>query len=142
MIFLDTSVWVAAFSQNHPHSAASRPLLQTLSPDSSACAMHSLAEVYSALTRLPGNSRAHPREAMEYIASMTRHTTVIVVETNDYLETIDAIGRRGIGGAVVYDALLLACARKARAERIYTWNVRRFRMVAPDLAERIAAPGE
>jgi hypothetical protein len=26
------------------------------------------------------------------------------------------------------------------AERIYTWNVRHFQRVAPDLAERIVAP--
>jgi predicted nucleic acid-binding protein len=41
---------------------------------------------------------------------------------------------------MIYDALLLACARKAAAERIYTWNERHFKLVAPDLAERIVAP--
>jgi predicted nucleic acid-binding protein len=46
----------------------------------------------------------------------------------------------GLAGGIVFDALLLACARKVDAERIYTWNVRHFRMVAPDLAERIVTP--
>jgi predicted nucleic acid-binding protein len=54
----------------------------------------------------------------------------------------DGISRRGISGAGIHDSLTLACARKARAERIYTWNLRHFRAVAPDLAERIVAPGE
>jgi predicted nucleic acid-binding protein len=43
---------------------------------------------------------------------------------------------------MIYDALLLACARKANADRIYTWNLRHFRALAPDLAERIVAPGQ
>jgi predicted nucleic acid-binding protein len=41
---------------------------------------------------------------------------------------------------MIFDALLLACARKSHAERIYTWNEKHFRMVAPDLADRITNP--
>jgi predicted nucleic acid-binding protein len=52
------------------------------------------------------------------------------------------MSRRGMSGAVIYDALILACARKVRAERIYTWNLRHFRAVAPDLAAKIVTPAE
>jgi predicted nucleic acid-binding protein len=72
---------------------------------------------------------------------MRQHTAVISLDSDEYLEAIDAMSRRGLSGAVVYDALILACARKARAERIYTWNLRHFRMVAPDLAAKIVTPG-
>jgi hypothetical protein len=34
----------------------------------------------------------------------------------------------------------MACARKVNAEHIYTWNEKHFRMVAPDLADRIVTP--
>jgi predicted nucleic acid-binding protein len=47
---------------------------------------------------------------------------------------------RRLTGGIIYDCLLLACARKAQAERICTWNVRHFRSIAPDLAERIVTP--
>jgi predicted nucleic acid-binding protein len=141
MIFLDSSVWVASFSDRHPHHEESRPLLAGLRRSGSACAVHSLAEVYASLTRLPGESRAHPREAMRYLESMQQHTTVISLDGREYFETIDAMSRRGMTGAVVYDALLLACARKVGAERIYTWNLRHFRAIAPDLAEKIVTPG-
>ena len=40
----------------------------------------------------------------------------------------------------MYDALLLECARATDAERIYTFNLGDFRRLAPDLAERMAAP--
>lgn len=141
MIFLDTSVWVASFAGWHPQHMASRSLLAT-EQEELACAAHSLAEVYATLTRLPGELRAHPRAAMQVLEKIQQRVTVISLDAHEYFKAIDAIGRRGIGGAVVYDALLLACARKVNAERIYTWNVRHFRMVAPDLAERIVEPGK
>jgi predicted nucleic acid-binding protein len=142
VIFLDTSVWVASFSDRHPHHEASRPLLARLRRNNSACAAHSLAEVYASLTRLPGESRAHPRTAVQFLESMQQHTKVIALDSDEYFEAIDGMSRRGLSGAVIYDALILACARKARAERIYTWNLRHFRMVAPDLAAKIVTPGE
>jgi predicted nucleic acid-binding protein len=43
-------------------------------------------------------------------------------------------------GGIIYDALLAACAHKVNAERIYTWNVRHFKLVAPDLEARIMTP--
>jgi predicted nucleic acid-binding protein len=142
MIFVDSSVWVASFSDRHPHHEVSRPLLAGLRRSRAGCAVHSLAEVYATLTRLPGESRAHPRAAMQFIESMQQHTTMITLDAGEYFETIDAMSRRGMSGAVIYDALILACARKVRAERIYTWNLRHFRAVAPDLAAKIVTPAE
>jgi predicted nucleic acid-binding protein len=142
VIFLDTSVWVASFSDWHPQHKPSRFLLSDIQRKDLACAAHSLAEVYATLTRLPGELRAHPRSAMQVVERIQQRATVISLDAREYLEAIDAIGRRGIGGAVVYDALLVACVRKASAERIYTWKLPHFRMIAPDLAGRIVAPGE
>jgi predicted nucleic acid-binding protein len=142
VIFLDTSVWVAGFSDWHPHHNASRLLLAGSGVQNLACAAHSLAEVYATLTRLPGELRAHPRAAMQFLETIQRRAAVISLDAREYVETIDAISNRGMGGAVVYDALLLACARKSGAERIYTWNLRHFRAIAPDLAQRIRTPGE
>ena len=43
-------------------------------------------------------------------------------------------------GPIIYDALILACARKIKAAVIYTQNVRHFRQAAPDLAHIIREP--
>jgi predicted nucleic acid-binding protein len=40
----------------------------------------------------------------------------------------------------IYDALLAACAMKAKAETIYTDNERHFRMFGPDVASRVKKP--
>jgi hypothetical protein len=53
---------------------------------------------------------------------------------------MDACVGRGLGGGKVYDALLIECARISRADRIYTFNLRDFRRLAPDLTDRISAP--
>jgi hypothetical protein len=44
-----------------------------------------------------------------------------------------------IGGRI-YDALHLRRARQAACDRVYTFNVRHFQQLAPDLAGRIGAP--
>jgi predicted nucleic acid-binding protein len=64
----------------------------------------------------------------------------VALTADEVHETAGRVSRLGLAGGVIYDALLLACARKVDAERIYTWNVRHFQMVAPDLAGRIVTP--
>jgi predicted nucleic acid-binding protein len=55
-------------------------------------------------------------------------------------QTVHRTAALKLSGGIIYDALLMSCARKADAERIYTWNERHFRLVAPDLADRIVTP--
>lgn len=43
-------------------------------------------------------------------------------------------------GGGVYDALIVACARKVEATAIYTYDVSDFRHAAPDLAHIILTP--
>lgn len=40
----------------------------------------------------------------------------------------------------IYDALLLRCAAKIKAEAIYTWNVKHFKAFDPKLAHKIRTP--
>ena len=65
---------------------------------------------------------------------------VVPLAAQDYVEAATSVAMQGLGGAMIYDALLLQCARKVNAEVIYTWNVRHFQRLAPDLAERIRTP--
>jgi predicted nucleic acid-binding protein len=143
-IFFDTTVLVAAFEQSHPHYARARPtvLRVAASQDRGFISLHSIAEVFAALTRLPVQPRIHPVEATRIITeNILPHFEVVSLGEPDYLEALRTMGGGGWTGAKIYDALLLHCAERCPVERIYTFNLEDFRQLAPaGLQERICAP--
>jgi predicted nucleic acid-binding protein len=81
-----------------------------------------------------------PSDAARLVAYTGKRFSVISLTPTEYMATIQSLARFGHSGGMIYDALLLACARKAKANKIFTLNQRHFRMVAPDLATRIFEP--
>ena len=140
MIFLDTSVLIAVAQVGHPHHEPSRDLWNYCSSADAAIGAHTLAEVYNILTSMPPGLRVSPRNAVIAIETFLKRASAIVLSAEEYLETLRTTAISGHAGGVIYDALLLACARKIKANRIYTWNVRHFQMAAPDLKDRIVTP--
>lgn len=138
--FFDTSVLIAAFVGTDPRHTASFNALECAEKDQSACAAHTLAEVYSVLTRLPLKPPISARRAADYIAVIGERLTIIPLATSEYSATIEAMAKRGIAGGRIYDALLLRGAEMCDPNVIYTWNVKHFQAIAPDLADRIRTP--
>ena len=138
--FLDTSVLIAASDAADPRHPGSRSLLAAATPSTAACAAHTLAEVYAVLSRIPGGKKVRPEFAGLLVEQIAARMTVVPLGSDEYSATLRETARMGLSGGIVFDALLLACARKIEAERIYTWNVRHFRLIAPDLADRIVTP--
>ena len=103
--------------------------------------VHSIAEMYAALTRLPVQPRIHPSEAARIITdNVLAHFETVPIGKKDYTEALKAVEGGGWSGAKIYDALLIGCAARCEAERIYTFNLADFRDLAPALEERICAP--
>jgi predicted nucleic acid-binding protein len=140
-VFFDTSVLIAASDAADPRHARSLALLAAATPATAACGAHTLAEVYAVvLSRIPGGKKVRPEHASLLIDQIVAKMTVVPLSAEDYAGTLREAARMGLSGGIVFDALLLACARKVDAGQIYTWNERHFRMVAPDLADRIVTP--
>jgi predicted nucleic acid-binding protein len=142
-VFFDTSVLVAASLTSHPHHVQAHAALRRVATktDKGFIGAHSLAEIYAILTRLPLEPRIHPLEAVRIIAeNILPHFEVIPLLPEDYAAIIAQMGEGGRTGEKIYDALLLSCAAKCPAERIYTFNVVEFRKLAPTLQDRICAP--
>ena len=142
-VFCDTSVLVAASVRQHPHFPRAHPVLAAIAKkrDEGFISAHSLAETYSALTMLPVQPRLLPADAARIVeANLKAHFKLVTVTAPMYARAIDACVRLGLLGGHVYDALLLECARQTRVGRIYTFDLQDFRRLAPDLADRIAAP--
>jgi predicted nucleic acid-binding protein len=104
--------------------------------------VHSIAEVYAALTRLPVQPRIHSVEAVRIITdNILPHFETVPVGKKDYVEALRVVGNGGWSGAKIYDALLLGCAARCGADRIYTFNLADFRLLAPaELQEKVCTP--
>lgn len=142
-VFFDTSVLVAASEESHPHYAQAWPALRRVTDrkHQGFMSVHSIAELYAALTRLPVQPRIHPAEAARIITdNILPHLEMVPIGKKDYTEALKVVGEGGWSGAKIYDALLIGCAARCGAARIYTFNLRDFRQLAPDLEEKICAP--
>ena len=140
MIFLDTSVLVPACQTRHEHHDLSHKLLSRQTPATAACAGHSLAEMFSVLTRMPAPFRMTADEALFFVEEMKQRLSVWVIGPHDYFTTIRSCVEQKQSGGLIFDALLIACARKGGAQHIATWDVKHFRTLAPDMADRIIQP--
>lgn len=99
--------------------------------------VHSIAEVYAALARLPVQPRIHPLEALRILSdNIMPHFVIIPISKKDYLEALNTVGNGGWSGGKIYDALLLCCAAKNPVERLYTFNITDFKQLAPPGLQR------
>jgi predicted nucleic acid-binding protein len=138
--FFDTSVLIAAFWGGHVHHQSSVSRLGAANKKHSACGSHSLAEVYAVMTALPVKPAIPPEQALLFVEEVRDRLTLVSLDGEEYFTAIQKSAERGFASGRVYDALLLACAAKVRAQSIYTWNVKHFQALAPELAARIHTP--
>lgn len=120
------------------HEACARVLDEA---DDGYASVHSLAECYATLTGGRLGIRLPPSDAAGLVRTNVHdRLSLVSLKTTEYLQLLDAAGPAGARGGALYDFLLLACARKARAAKIYTLNRRHFIALAPDLAQTIVSP--
>lgn len=138
--FYDTSVLVASFLESHLHHEPSLDRFTAADRKRSFCSVHSLAELYSTLTKLPVKPRIAPEQALLFISDVRARLTLVALTAEDYFDTLGSAAELGISGGRIYDALLLRCAKKSGAQVIYTWNLGHFQQLAPELAQKIRTP--
>lgn len=138
--FLDTSVLVPAFYDNHVHHGASFALLAGLDPRSGYCGAHTLVEVFATLTRMPGTHRVSGEQAMLFIQDVLDRLTAITLTSNEHADCLARSSNSGIFGGAIYDAMLACCAVKAGTDAIYTWNLRHYALCGPAVTERLRTP--
>lgn len=131
---------IAAFWGDHPRHQASLEIFAGADQMTGFCGAHSLAEVYAVMTSLPVRPSLPPDQVILFVEQIPARLGVIALDNGEYVSTIRELAGRGVSGGRIYDGLLLACARKSKAETIYTWNTRHFERLAPDLATRVRTP--
>jgi len=138
--FFDSSVLVPALLPDHVHHARSFAAFAAASRKNAGCAAHSLAEVYSTLTRYPGKQRLSAESAALLVEEVEHRLTLVWLDGDEYFAAINRIAGMGIVGGAVYDALIAACAAKAKADTVYTWNIAHFVLLGNEVARRVRTP--
>jgi predicted nucleic acid-binding protein len=81
-----------------------------------------------------------PEQAVLFVEEVRKRLTLVSLNEDEYFETVQKTAEQGFTSGRIYDALLLRCAAKVKAQTIYTWNLKHFRAIAPELATRIRTP--
>src|SRR5258708_3177546 len=138
--FFDTSVLVASFWRGHLHHVPSLNRFAAAEKRSSACGIHSLAEVCSGRPALAVKPMIPPEQALLFVEEVRNRLTLVSLSVEEYFAAIQNAATGGFTGGRIYDSLLLACAAKCKAQAVYTWNLRHYQSLAPSLAPRIQTP--
>jgi predicted nucleic acid-binding protein len=96
--------------------------------------------VYSTLTRYPGKQRLSAESAALLVQEVEHRLTLVWLDGDEYFAAINRIAGMGIVGGAVYDALIAACAAKAKADTVYTWNIAHFVLLGNEVARRVRTP--
>ena len=131
---------MAAFYGDHVHHAASLNLFTRFDKKDASCAAHSLFEVYSVLTRMPGKHRVGGEQAMLFIGNIRERLTLVALTAEEYAKTLQTCAESGVMGGAIYDAHLAACAVKAKAATLFSWNVAHFAQLGPKVASLLQTP--
>jgi predicted nucleic acid-binding protein len=136
----DTSCLVAAVCSWHEHHEATAAdlALRAKRREKLLMAAPVLLEAYAVLTRLPPPYRLKPSDALAVLEGSWGHARVVAVPASETWRLLRTLPERGVAGGGSYDAIIVACARRARADVILTWNLRHFERLAEDID--IASP--
>lgn len=107
---IDTSVAVPLLVTSHRHHAM---VAKWANGKTLGLSWHALAETYSVLTRLPGDARVHPEDAVTLIDENFAESFPLGARAarGSHRE----FARRGIAGGATYDGLVALAARERGA---------------------------
>jgi predicted nucleic acid-binding protein len=137
--FFDTSALLPVFLEDHRHHEPSLKAFLAANRRQSCCAVHSLAEIYSVVTRPPGKHRLSGDQALLFLEDVNARLPLISLSGEEYFLAAKTAAARGIVGGAFYDTRIVCSAQKADAEVIYTWNLKHFQQFGPDVS-RLRTP--
>ncbi len=106
-VAVDTSVAVPLLVRSHHDHAA---VVRWWGGQEITLSGHALVETYSVLTRLPGDARLAPADAARLLTA--RFPSPLVMSSSRARKLPATLGRLGIAGGAVYDALVALAAKE------------------------------
>jgi predicted nucleic acid-binding protein len=129
LVALDTSCLVALVSAWHEHHDVTVESLERRlrAGGTMVVPAHALAEAYAVLTRLPAPNRLSPGDAIEVLReNFEKQARTVTLDADEYWSLLHAAPTASVSGGRIYDAVIGACARKAKARELLTWNLKHF----------------
>src|SRR5260370_16462932 len=117
--FFHTSVLVASFWRGHLHHVPSLKRSAAAEKRSSACGIHSLAEVYSVMTAVPVKPMIPPEQALLFVEEVRNRLTLVSLSAEEYFAAIQNAASGGFASGRVYDSLPLASPPKYTASPLF-----------------------
>lgn len=105
---LDTSVAVPLLVTSH---VAHRSVSAALGDRAAALAGHALHETYAVLTRLPGDARVAPADAVRLLRE--RFESAALLDSRSVRSAPAVLAAAGVAGGATYDGLVALAARSA-----------------------------
>ena len=132
----------AVCSWHESHEAATTELDGRFARgDALIVAAPALVESYAVLTRLPPPHRLSPVDAITLLDSNFLTGSILTaLDVKAYTTLLRKASDKGIAGGRVYDWVIVACAVKANASVVITFNAKDFISLLPEQME-IMVPG-
>jgi predicted nucleic acid-binding protein len=101
---------------------------------------HSLAELYSVITRMPIQPRISPQATNTLLDRCLQYLSAVPLEVADYKAAIAQMTALNLPGGGIFDALIAQAALKTSADRILTLNPGHFTRLDPAIAQITQVP--
>ncbi len=127
-VLFDTSTLVPAIVTSHPQHRVCWQWLENArtAQIQGVVSTHTLAELYSVLTRLPYRPTINPAIAQRQIRENLQDFEKIPLTPEDYDTAIDRMVSLKLTGGGIFDALIAQAALKAGADVLLTLNPKHF----------------
>lgn len=141
-VLFDTSVIVAALLPKHPNHAPCFAQLQAAKRNhiQGCLSTHSLAEVYSVMTRMPSQPRISPQEAQNLLERCLQYLEAVSLATVDYQAAIAQMATLNLPGGGIFDVLIAQAALKVSADQLLTLNPSHFTRLDAAIAQMVEVP--
>lgn len=131
--------------EGHPAHPVAHPWLRSVKEGHHVglLSAHSLAELYSKLTRIPFAAGTLTAAKVQQIIETDINPVfeVISLSGDHYLTVVKHLAQQNLVGGIIFDALIFYAAVKAEADQLLTLNPKHFRQIYPEFAERVIEPG-
>ena len=139
-ILFDSSVLIAAFVESHPkHKSALSFLMKAKNKEFELfVSSHTILEIYSVLTSAPFKPKITPIIAKQLIENnIKKIAKTICLTDEDYFKIVENMSNSNLSGGLVYDAIIVECALKAKADEILALNSKDFLRLTNEISIKV-----